>query len=108
LVPTTSNASAPASASSAGRVPSAPMQPVQSGWSSGTAALPGRDFTIGLASRSATASSSLRAPKAPTPTSTVLRAPWLSVAAARSRSASGGTPGDGRNTGAVVGVLATQ
>ncbi len=88
------------------------MQPVDSGWSSGTVALPGRDFTIGLASRSATASSSSRAPWAPTPTSTARRDPWLRAAAARRRSAGGGTPGEGRNTGAVAGtvagVLATQ
>src|SRR4029453_6140589 len=47
LVPTSSRVSASARASSEGRVPSTPMQPVVNGWSSGTAALPGRDLTTG-------------------------------------------------------------
>ena len=91
-------------ACSDGRVPSTPMQPVVNGWSSGTAALPGRDLTTGPATASATASSSSRASSAPAPTSRATRPPWLSTSAARCRSASGGTPGPAVNSGAVGGV----
>ena len=104
LVPTSSRVSAPSRASSDGRVPSTPMQPVVEGWSSGTAALPGRDLTTGAATASATASSSSRASSPPAPTSRATRAPWLSTPAARSRSASGGMPGPAVNSGAVGGV----
>ena len=45
------------------------MPPMQSGWSSGTTALPGSVLMIGLARRSAVASTSARAPSAPAPTS---------------------------------------
>jgi hypothetical protein len=99
-----SSVSAAASASCEGRVPSLPAQPLVSGWSSGTTALPGNDLTIGLESTSATASSSLVAPVPPMPTSIATRAPRFSRAAARSRSSAGGRPGAGTNTGAVGGV----
>ncbi len=84
-------------------MPSAPAQPVVSGWSSGTTGLPGSDLTIGLPSTSATASSSLVAPVPPTPISMATRLPSFSTAAARSSSTVAGTPGAATNTGAVGG-----
>src|SRR5581483_1259805 len=88
------------------RGPSRPTPPVVSGWSSGTAALPGSVFTIGLPSRSATASSSLRARSAPAPARSTILLPALRTAAARSRSPVRGRPGASTSTGAVDGVRA--
>jgi hypothetical protein len=61
---------------------------------------------MGLASRSATASTSSRAPRAPAPTSMATLDPWLRTSAACSRAPASGTDRAPRKVGAVAGVRA--
>ena len=93
-------------ASSLGLVPSRPRPPIESGWSSGVTAFPGRVLTTGAPSNSAAASTSSRAWRAPTPARTTTFFPSFRTLAASWRSSSRGTTRGGLYPGAVAGARA--
>ena len=100
-VPTSSSVSQCSIASCDGFEPSSPIAPVVNGLSSGTAALPRSGFTIGAPRRSATASSSVAAPRAPRPARMTIFFPALSSCAARNKSLASGSRAPNAHTSEV-------